>query len=242
LLAVTRDITEKKKAEDLLKKSYKDIRRLATHLEQVREDERIRIARDLHDELGQQLTVLKLDISWMRKKISGKEEMIQQKITELLSTVDNTIKTVRRISTELRPSVLDDLGLVAAMEWQSNEFEKRTGIETNLNSEIKELKLPVKIATGLFRIFQESLTNVARHADATSVNALLGIENGKIRMQIVDNGKGFDQQTIENKKTLGILGMRERAKIMGGEYSIESLHGRGSVIEVKVPISSNTSI
>ncbi len=233
-----RDISGRKQAEEKLKQSYEDIRRLASHLEKVREEERINIAREIHDELGQQLTVLKMDISWLNKKLTVNDPGIRQKIQELLKVIDHTVNTVRRISTELRPSILDDLGLVAALEWQSQEFKNHSGIKTKFVSKVDEVKIPGGVATTLFRIFQESLTNVARHAGATSVEAVLSMEKEKIKMTITDDGKGFYTERIENKKTLGILGMRERATLMGGEYKIISTPGKGTQIQVTVPVSS----
>jgi PAS domain S-box-containing protein len=233
-----RDISGRKHAEEKLKQSYEDIRRLASHLEKVREEERINIAREIHDELGQQLTVLKMDISWLNKKMKENDPGTRQKIQELLKVIDHTVNTVRRISSELRPSILDDLGLVAALEWQSQEFKNHSGIKTKFVSKVDEIKIPGGVATTLFRIFQESLTNVARHADATTVEAVLSMEKEKIKMTITDDGKGFYTDRIENKKTLGILGMRERATLMGGEYKIISTPGKGTQIQVTVPVSS----
>jgi PAS domain S-box-containing protein len=238
-LILVNDVTEKLKAEQMLKKSYEEIRMLASHLEHIRETERINIAREIHDELGQQLTVLKMDISWLHKKIDLKDQKTGQKMKDLLEMVDRTIRSVRKISSELRPSVLDDLGLVAALEWHSQEFEKRSGIKTNFKTDVDELTLPENITTGLFRIFQESLTNVARHAGAKWVHAELRRENGKLFLQIRDNGKGFDTKSIEKRKTLGILGMRERASLMGGEYHVESIPGKGTKIELIVPVIFN---
>ncbi|MGE5107875.1 MAG: sensor histidine kinase, partial [Sphingobacteriales bacterium] len=194
---------------------------------------------DIHDELGQQLTVLKMDISWLNKKLTTNDPIIKQKTKELEEMADDTIKTVRRISSELRPSLLDNLGLVAALEWQSREFEKRTGIKTRFAAEAPFIKLPDKIATGLFRIFQESLTNVARHAQATSIHLSLKIENNKILMNINDNGKGFIPGNIKNNETLGILGMRERALILGGKYIIQSEPGEGTMVKVIIPIDNS---
>ena len=235
LIGVGIDISDRKQAEEKLKQSYEDIRRLASHLEQIREEERIHIAREIHDELGQQLTVLKMDISWLNKKLDKKDLQLQKKVTELLDVVDNTVKTVRRISTELRPSILDDLGLLAALEWQCHEFEKRSGIKTSFLSNTEQLKLSSEIATGLFRVFQESVTNVARHADATKMNVTLNSNHGNLLLIIKDNGKGFLTAGIENKKTLGILGMRERVLLMGGEFKIISVPGNGTEIQVWVP-------
>ncbi|TAL48642.1 MAG: PAS domain S-box protein [Chitinophagaceae bacterium] len=239
-LAILSDITERKKAEKQIIETSEQLRRLSAHLQEIREEERITIAREIHDELGQQLTVLKMDISWLNKKIVSQDEKILEKMRGLLGMVDETVKTVRRISSELRPGVLDDLGLEAALEGHSEEFEKRSGIVVKFLSEITNLKLKKNIEIGLFRIFQESLTNVARHAQASKVEVSLIIEKGNLLMQIKDNGKGFDPSSIGIKKTLGILGMRERTTIMGGEYIIHSSPGKGTVTEVKVLVSSST--
>jgi PAS domain S-box-containing protein len=235
-----RDISKKRNAEELLKQSYEDIRRLASHQEKIREEERTSIAREIHDELGQQLTVLKMDISWLNKNSSQDEEKIKQRITGLLQMIDNTIRTVRRISSELRPSILDDLGLLAALEWLSSDFEKKSGIKTTFITDVSELNLDTSINTAMFRIFQESLTNVARHAQASEVFALLKIENDELLIRIKDNGNGFIMSGIENKKTLGILGMKERVALIKGEYKIDSSPGKGTTVEVRVPVSSET--
>lgn len=223
-----------------IRKSYEDIRRLASHMEQLREKERMDIARILHDELGQHLTVLKMDISWLNKKITDKDEKMQQKINDLLSVVDNSVTIVRRISSELYPSVLDDLGLAAALEWYGHDFFKDSGIEINFDTENDDLNLPSAIATGLFRIFQESLTNIIRHAKASTVDVKLKLINDKLVMTVIDNGIGYLPEYIENKKTLGILGMQERTELMNGEYKIISAPGEGVYSEVIVPVSSIT--
>lgn len=240
IIGIGVDMTNRKIAEELLKKSYEDIRRLASHLEQVREEERIAIAREIHDELGQQLTVLKMDISWLDSKMAVKEDLVQKKMDDLLATIDNTVKSVRKISSELRPSILDDLGLITALEWHAQEFENRSGVKTKFKSEVGELKLPVNRATSIYRIFQESLTNIARHAKATKVTALIKKKNNELIMTIQDDGKGFDPLVIGNKKTLGILGMRERADIMGGEFTITSNIGKGTVSTIRIPLSNET--
>ena len=237
ILGISKDITERKRAEKALQKSYEDIRELASHLENIREEERISIAREIHDELGQQLTVLKMDISWLNKKLIDADENVRTKITDLLQLLETTVKTVRKISSELRPSMLDDLGLVAALEWQSQEFEKRSGVKSNFLAIVPEMEIDKKVSTQIFRIYQESLTNVARHSQATEVMATLKFEKGNLILTIIDNGQGFVITGIENKKTLGILGMKERAAMMGGEYNIESTPGRGTTIIVQVPVS-----
>lgn len=237
-LVLANDITEKILAEEKLKKSHEDLRQLATHLQDIREDERTRIAREIHDELGQQLTGLKMDISWLSKKISNGSPEINQKMTEALKLIDETVKAVRRIATQLRPSILDDLGLVSAMEWQSEEFEKRFKIKTSFNANVMVVQVESEIATGLFRIFQESLTNVLRHSKATEVNATLNLQDGLLILRIADNGIGFNAVENESKKTLGLLGMKERTLIMGGTYDISSKPGSGTTVTISVPVNS----
>jgi PAS domain S-box-containing protein len=229
------DIAERKKAEDELEQSYKSIRQLTEHLQNIREEERIHIAREIHDELGQQLTVMKMDVSWLNKKMIPGDEHIKQKLKSLSEMLDGTVKTVRRISSELRPSLLDDLGLVAAMEWQLKEFKQRSGIATSLITPETEQQLPDTVKTGLFRIFQESLTNVARHAHAKKVKVSLQYKDRKIVLTVQDDGKGFDKKKTADKRTLGILGMKERTLMMGGEYEITSTPGKGTTVLVAIP-------
>jgi PAS domain S-box-containing protein len=240
-IALDSDITERKKAEDLLSQSYQDIRELASHLQDVREEERAGIAREIHDELGQQLTGLKMDFSWIckRKIVEGDHEL-KEKTISIMNLLDTTIRTVRKIATDLRPSILDDLGLIAAIEWQSQEFERRSGICTEFKSTITEFNHSSAIAIGLFRICQESLTNIARHAAASRIRvSLQEVENEYILLKIEDNGKGFEVRKIGDKKTLGLLGMKERTLMMGGEFRIESEPGKGTSLFVTVPVTVN---
>ena len=239
LLCTGIDISDRKQAEVLLRESSERLRELSAHLQTVREEERIRISREIHDELGQQLTVLKMDISWLKRKIPADDPKVEQKMNDLMKVIDHTVKTVRKISSDLRPSLLDDLGLAAALEWHSQEFEKRSGIQTTFVAAIPEMEIEPATATAMFRIFQETLTNVARHADASVIEATLVQEDEKLVMRIRDNGKGFSKNDINNKRTLGILGMQERAAIIEGEYRIESSPGEGTVVEVKVPIGNH---
>lgn len=237
IMVIGRDITERKKAEKELEDSYRAIRRLTDHLQNIREEERTHIAREIHDELGQQLTVMKMDISWINKKIAGSNDIsMKEKTKELMALLDQTVKTVRRISSELRPSLLDDLGLTAAMEWQLHEFGRRSGIKTSLEIPPTDIKLSDSHKTGLFRIFQESLTNVARHSKAKQVDVVLSQEVKKLVLSITDNGHGFDKQKIAEKKTLGILGMKERTSMIGGSYEITSTPGKGTRVVVTIPL------
>jgi len=238
-LSVVRDMTDRIKAEEELKLSYKAVRKLTAHLQDIREEERTNIAREIHDELGQQLTVLKMDVSWLNKKFQGTDEKVNQRLKELLEMLDDTVKSVRRISSQLRPSLLDDLGLTAAMEWQLSEFEKRAGIKTKFDAPEQEIDLSDATKTALFRIFQESLTNVARHSKAKKLSVILKRDDHNFILSIIDDGKGFDKNKIAEKRTLGILGMKERSSMIGGTYEINSTPGAGTSVIVSVPLNGN---
>ncbi len=235
-LSVIRDMTERIKAEEELKSSYKAVRSLTAHLQNIREEERTNIAREIHDELGQQLTVLKMDVAWLNKRFQGTDEKVNQRLKDLLIMLDETVQSVRRISSQLRPSLLDDLGLTAAMEWQLGEFEKRAGIKTSFNAPNEEIPIPESSKTALFRIFQESLTNVVRHSGAKKLAVTLKESDSSLVMTITDNGKGFDPLKVAEKRTLGILGMKERTEMIGGTYEINSIPDQGTSVIVSVPV------
>ncbi len=237
-LELANDITEKIKAEENLQNSHNQLRELAKHLQTIRESERAHMSREIHDELGQQLTGLKMDISWIIKHIAPPEDGIKEKFKELISLVDKSVKTVRRLSTQLRPSILDDLGLVAAMEWQSEDFQKRTEISTTFISDIDDLVITPEISINIFRIYQESLTNVMRHANASKVNSALLFRNNSITLSIKDNGAGFDKNRIGAERTLGLLGMKERTLMMNGVYEISSEPGKGTSVIINIPIDN----
>ncbi len=232
------DISESKKAESSLQDSYTQIRSLTEHLQRIREEERAHIAREIHDELGQQLTVLKMDVSWLARHQDLQRPEIKEKLHSLTSLIDGTVNTVRRISSELRPSILDDLGLVAAIDWHLNQFETRSGIKTTLKEPVTDVVLSEDKKTGIFRIFQESLTNVARHAAAKTVTVDLSHSNGDIILKIIDDGKGFDKLRLGERRTLGILGMEERTTMMGGTYDIHSVPGKGTEVIVTIPVGN----
>ena len=234
-LGITRDITVRKKAEEEIKNTTEQLRLLTAHQQNIREEERAHIAREIHDELGQQLTVMKMDVSWLNKKFASTDEEVAKKTQELAKILDETVKTVRRIASELRPSLLDDLGLAAAIEWLLSEFEKRSGIKTEFKDIDTVLSLPDTLKTGLFRIVQESLTNVARYAQASKVIITITQKEKQLILTIKDNGVGFDKEKIAAKKTLGILGMKERTMMMGGIYEIISVPGKGTTVTVNVP-------
>jgi signal transduction histidine kinase len=211
------------------------LRNLSAHLQNIREQERIHIAREMHDELGQLLTGFKMDVSWLRKRYATDNPDIKEKLTEMESLVNDAVSFVRKIAAELRPSILDDLGLIPALEWQSREFQKRYGIQVDFTSKVQDLQTSGLVATGLFRMYQESLTNVARHSEASEVESVLQTTATHITLTITDNGKGFDINGTGERKTLGLLGMKERAFMIGGKLDIISKPGEGTTVSIKVP-------
>jgi len=236
ILSLGADVTEKMLIAEQLNKSYEDIRQLNNYLQTIREEERTAISRELHDELGQQLTALKMDISWIGKKINPNDVLLKEKITESSDLVDETVKTIRRINTDLRPGILDDLGLFSALDWQGKEFTKRTGITCNMWLCDDEPVLDKNITINIFRIFQEALTNITRHANATEVNAALEIENKTLLLTIRDNGIGFDTEEVKQKKSFGLLGIKERAVAINAAIEITTQKGSGTTIKLTLPI------
>ncbi|MEP7372832.1 MAG: histidine kinase [Chitinophagaceae bacterium] len=239
VLVIVRDTTEARKVEKALLNSREELRQLSNHLEDVREEERLHIAREIHDELGQHLTVLKMNFSFLEKNILETNSRFSPELSKIMDLINDMMKAVRKISHELRPGLLDELGLVSALEWYSNDFEKKTGIRTSFITDFSDSDLPDKIRTGLFRIFQESLTNIARHAEAKRVDASLNLQEKELVLLIEDDGIGFNTATVEHRKTLGIVGMRERAIMMGGTYNIHSAPGKGTIVDVVIPFSNS---
>lgn len=233
------DISERKRAEGELRLANEQLRHLSAHLQQIREEERKSIALEIHDELGQQLTALKIDLAWMMRKCSG--DKLLDRLSGMDTLIDHTIDTVRRISSELRPSILDDLGLAEALDWQSTEFQKRFQIPSRFRCQVPDITLDAATVTGLFRIYQESLTNVARHAGASAVSGSLQLLNGDLVLEISDDGKGFDASATAKKEGFGLLGIKERTAMMGGTCSVSSSPGAGTTITVCVPLKANQS-
>ncbi|OQP60024.1 hypothetical protein A3860_35220 [Niastella vici] len=233
---VANDITGKVKVERELKESHHQLRELTSYLENIREEERKHISREIHDELGQQLTLLKLDLLQMSKKLKPEEEEMIEKMKQADQLLFETMRSVRKIATQLRPSILDNLGLVSALEWQSREFEKNFGIRCIFESLVAEPHFTTNQSNALFRIYQEALTNIARHAHATQVDAVLSQEENRIVLEIRDNGTGFRMEDMAGKKTLGLKGMRERTLMIDGEFTIDSKPGRGTYIHLSIPI------
>lgn len=223
-------------AERAVKDSYAQLRALAARLQTIREEERGDIARELHDELGQGLTALKMDVVSLIRTLPKRNKLLLERARAMTEQIDATIKTVRRLSSQLRPGMLDDLGLGPSLEWYGQEFQARTGIEVKANILQDELPLAHAQATALFRIFQETLTNVARHANATHVTAKLELHNGDLVLEITDDGQGFDMDEVRVKRSLGLLGMRERAENVQGRLEIQTQPGMGTTIRVTAPL------
>ena len=234
---ILRDVTERTRAEQALKHSREEIRKLALAATNVRERERSRIARELHDELGQALTALKIDVGWLREKLGAISDPVARKLTSMQVLLDGTVASARRISADLRPLMLDDLGLTAACDWLVQNFRQRTGAQCELVMGHGNLDLPDPYATAIFRILQESLTNIAKHAEADRVEVTLEHENGEVTLTVRDNGRGFATDAPRKQGSYGLLGLRERAYLLGGEVHIESGAGQGTVIEMHLPIT-----
>ncbi len=230
---------EQERSQHELKQLNQELRSVSAHLEKVREEEQARIAREIHDQIGQQLTGLKMDISWLKRMTNNKAEpqSILNKLDEISGNLDETVRIVRKVASDLRPSILDDFGLIDALDWHSKEFSSRYGINVHFKSLVKEIKIdPVK-AIGLFRIYQEALVNVARHAEAKNVITIFEINDNQSSLSISDDGKGFDSSS--RKKTLGLLGMKERAQMIGGTFTINSKPGKGTGVFISVPIQQS---
>jgi two-component system sensor histidine kinase UhpB len=231
------DRTARLRAEKELEVSRRQLRELSAFLQQVREEERTHIARELHDELGQLLSGLSMDVDWLRRRLPAEDAPEAGKIAAMSRLIDDALRTVRRISTDLRPAVLDDLGLDAAIEWLVDGFHARTGIHCELRLDLEHIYLEERIATALFRLVQESLTNVVRHARADRVRISLHTEDDQLRLLIEDNGIGF-QPDIHRPRSFGLLGMRERVLALSGRFSIDSWPGAGTVITALIPLAA----
>ena len=229
-------------AQEALRASETQLRALAARLQSAREEESIRIAREIHDELGQELTSLKIGLSWLEKKMgqcncAGPSDLLAEKTRGMVGIVSQTLQSVRRITTQLRPRVLDDLGLAAAIEWQTLEFQSRTGISCETALEENSIALVREHATAIFRIYQEILTNVARHADAARIFISMKKNGDEIILQVRDNGRGITKKEMTGTKSLGLLGMRERTLTFGGSVQIESERKKGTTVTIHIPLA-----
>ncbi len=243
ILIFNEDITEHIQAQEAFLRSEKEafqrgqLRALTQQMNQVREEERKRVARDLHDDIGQLLTAIKMDLAWTKRHLTEPEGEVQDRLTRSIALISDGARTVRNICNNLRPGVLDDLGLPAAIEWQLNEFASRTGIGCETDFPSTDFQVDSGKSTAIFRLFQECLTNVARHAQAKSVRVSLRGEDGNLLLTVQDDGVGFAESSVSNATgSLGLLGMKERAQACGGDVQISSSPGNGTTVSVSVPL------
>ena len=237
---IQRDVTEGYEATARVSASRQELRALAASLQRAREEERTAIAREIHDELGQSLTGIKLDIAWMKRRLPPNDELTAQ-CQSMIERIDATLTTVRRLATALRPSVLDQLGLEAAIEWQGQEFSMRTGILVDFDIAVAGAAIPEHMATAAFRILQESLTNVARHARASRVRIHLAVTGQVLTLEITDDGIGIAPQRLDGTTSLGLVGMRERALACGGELCISGTDMVGTTVQLRIPLGADTT-
>jgi len=234
------DVTERKEAETELRRSLDQLRALTARVQNAREEERRWVAREIHDELGQALTAIKIDLSSLVHDFPPEVQQAKR-IESISNLVDQTIKSVRRISTELRPGILDDVGLIAAVEWAAEEFEARTGTRCQLLLPENDSGIDPDRATAIFRILQETLTNVARHAHAACVHVRLLKECRSVILEVRDDGRGATEEQLSASGSLGIRGMRERALLLGGELAIHGIPSQGTTVLVRIPLVESTS-
>jgi two-component system sensor histidine kinase UhpB len=240
MVGVAQEVTAQRRAEEELRRSSEELRALSQRLGAVREEESARIAREVHDEVGQALTALKLDLSWVGKRLArarrGEDADLQPKLAGMERLLDTTLDAVQRIATDLRPGVLHELGLEAAVGWYAREFQTRTEIACRFHSDLAGTSPDDSRSTAAFRILQEILTNVARHASATEVEISLSRENGSLVLEARDNGKGIPEDRISDSRSLGLVGMRERARSFGGSVAIRGRAGEGTTVTVEIPL------
>jgi two-component system, NarL family, sensor histidine kinase UhpB len=235
---LARDITLRRQLQDEQRRSREQLRALAAHVESVREQERVRIAREIHDELGQSLTCMGMDLAFLDKQIDPDNKDAAARVAALVELVKDTIRCVRRISSELRPSILDDLGLGAAIEWLAHDFEARTQIACAVEVP-EDFSLPFELATPMFRVCQEALTNVTRHASAKSVSIRLTCSGTEILLVVKDDGRGITDEEIKRHGSLGLLGMKERVGILGGTLDVQGQPGHGTTVAIRIPLGQN---
>jgi signal transduction histidine kinase len=218
-----------------------ELRELSRRIESVREEERKRIAREIHDELGQSLTALKIDLSWLAKRLPSAKRELLERAEGMAAAIDSTLRAMRRLATELRPSVLDELGLFDALEWQLQEFQARTDIVCTHRFQIRSAPLDAARSTDVFRVLQEALTNVARHAGATRVDLAVMCEDSRFVLELRDNGRGIETRAPGDRQTIGLVGMRERVARWGGRLDIHTAQGEGTTLRVELPVAEAAS-
>lgn len=230
-----KNISARKQREEELKKSRRQLRELASYLESAREKERTRIAREIHDELGQALTGMKMELHCCIQRLPKDDPLLVERAKKLLELIDESVHLVQRISSELRPGLLDNLGLSAAIEWQAAQLRDRTGVKCDFISEPEDILLDQTRSTALFRIFQETCTNIARHAKATKVEIMLKETPEEVELRISDDGKGITEKEISNPKSFGLMGIKERVLSLGGKVEIFGAENKGTTVRVRIP-------
>ena len=238
-IVVLVDITEPKRVETALLRLQVDLREFVSQVQSEREQEKAFLARELHDELGQALTALKMDVVWVMEKLSAGQETLVKKLEKMLLLLNGTVVAMRRISANLRPLMLDDLGIVAAADWLVGNFRERSSAECRLSITDPAFHLAEPYATAVFRILQEALTNIAKHALASLVEISIGEINGEVRLSIADNGRGFSATDPRKSDSFGLMGVRERVYMLNGSVDINSAPGHGTVINVRIPITQS---
>lgn len=239
IMSLVKDITERKAVEEKIKYTTEQLHQLTAHLQTIREEERKKIGREIHDELGQQLTAIKMDTVWIDKQIPADTIAIKDKLQNILTLLNGSHQSVRKILNELRPAVLDDNGLLEALQWQGRQFTESTGIPMHFSSNQNSIKLPQETATCIFRVYQESLTNIMRYAGAGEVVSSLNTVNDRIILSIEDDGKGFDVEAVQSKKSFGLLGMKERVHSLNGKIDLVSSPGNGTKIVISLPYKNS---
>jgi len=240
-LSVQKDITERKRIEEKLKRSQRELQDLSAHLQNIREEDRAHIAREIHDDLGQSLTALKMNLSLLEEDLiqyveKPKRSTIKNNLRYMGEILDETVSKVRQLITELRPEILDTLGILDALEWQLEEFQKRFGILVKFSCNITELNLTKERSLAVFRVFQEALTNIIRHAKATKVDIKITKQRDQLLIIIKDNGIGFSYKRPDVNNNFGIIGMRERTSFCQGKLEINSRKGIGTTVLIQIPI------
>jgi len=233
---VLRDISTRVKAMAEIERSQRELRDLYQQMHEVREAERMRIARELHDELAQELTALKMDVSWLAGRLPADNDRMREKVERMRHLVDSTVTSVRRIAHDLRPAMLDDLGLVPAIEHLLHGFSQRSGIVVGLDANAEEIEFREPLTTAVYRMIQEALTNVARHARATEVRVAIRVASDDLTVSVWDNGIGISATRLQGGKSLGVLGIKERARTLGGEADIARSDAGGTLVQIKVPV------